>query len=106
MRSSTGCKQALEKRRVDCYLTATLKQGERCGIGIQLQTREKVRETMCQEITNMTKARGSGGFVAILWYLWCQTFYPERHIASMCLYATVVTLVVGQGERMSNFKPH
>lgn len=27
-------------------------------------------------------------------------------VASMCLYATVVTLVVGQGERMSNFKPH
>lgn len=27
--------------KVDCYLTATLKQGERCGIGIQLQNKGK-----------------------------------------------------------------
>lgn len=30
-----------------------------------------------------------------LWYQWCQIFYLESHVTSMCLNAKVVTQVIG-----------
>lgn len=35
--------------------------------------------------------------MAILWYQRFQTSYLEGHVASVCLYATVVMLVGGEG---------
>lgn len=53
---------------------------------------------MGDKVAKGEEEAGRGGSVALLWYQWCQTFYLEGHVASMCSYATVVTFIVGGGE--------
>lgn len=59
---------------------------------------QHVNEKRLWEQFNTEGEEGELYFVAILWYQWCQTFYLGGHVASVCSYATVVTLVVGGGE--------